>query len=293
MVDLDELAALDLTLWLRHGATVAERLFCNPSTISRRLGRTRSVFALQLKRCQGEWELERPSLLLQLEREVHQFARVLGQAPLRLEICPYLQRLAQPPYEGWMLGVGDHFGVVRPLALLADRVIDAWLCDSLQDVPQGPDSPFAVLPLVAMPVVVAADAAHPLVGVPGVGPADLQRFPSLALAPEAYPVSRGRMAAWGLANGSRPEFLPRYDPLDWEGITADRATLAYATPLSLGLHPFLAPLDCPPLFLGAAGLVCRRDQAAQEPILQLLAAIADRIRALQPELMDLPLAAVG
>jgi len=290
MVGLEELAALDLTLWLRHGAAVAERCNCNPSTISRRLARARAVFALQLKRHQGEWELVRPSPLLDLEREVHQFARVLGQAPLRLEICPYLQGLAQPPYAGWMLGVGDHFGVGRPLALLADRVIDAWLCDTLQDVPQGPDSPFAVLPLVALPVAVVADAAHPLVGVPGVGPADLRRFPSLALAPQAYPVSRQRMAAWGLATGSRPQSLQRYDPLDWEGLTADRAPLAYATPFSLPLTPFLAPLDCPPLFFGAVGLVCRRDLAAQEPIVQLLGLIADRIRVLRPELTALPLA---
>ena len=87
MVGVEELASLDFVLWRRTGKQAASALGCNQSTISRRLGRCLQVFQLKMRRISNEWDLPF-SLLLQMERELHQQCRLLGHLPLRLEACP-------------------------------------------------------------------------------------------------------------------------------------------------------------------------------------------------------------
>ncbi|MEI7453839.1 MAG: hypothetical protein WCK04_06395, partial [Actinomycetes bacterium] len=80
MVGVEELASLDFVLWRRTGKQAARALGCNQSTISRRLGRCLEVFQLKMRRRRNEWDVPF-SLLLQLERELHQHCRLLGHLP--------------------------------------------------------------------------------------------------------------------------------------------------------------------------------------------------------------------
>jgi len=57
MVHPEELAALDLLIWLRNGLAAGRRLGCNQSTISRRVETCRQSFGLRLGRMGGEWQL--------------------------------------------------------------------------------------------------------------------------------------------------------------------------------------------------------------------------------------------
>ncbi|MEB3259580.1 MAG: hypothetical protein VKP63_03020 [Cyanobacteriota bacterium] len=259
MVTLDELAGLDLFLWHGSGPRAASMLGCNQSTISRRVHRCSEVFGLRVKRRQGEWTLTgEHEPLLQMEREIHQVARLLGQAPLRLEGFPTgAAPLIKPPPPGWCVGPLDALGIVAPLTLLRDRILDAWLTDAADDLPPSLDFPAIVWPLARQPVTLLAHPTHPLVGETHLSLADLLRFPVPVIPAEGFPRTHAICADIGL--GTVAVHKKRYDTESWEGLTADRATLAFTTPLNARAFPGLAPLDSGPLFTNRLALVCRAD----------------------------------
>jgi hypothetical protein len=173
MVSLEELAALDLQIWLRTGPQAARAVGCNQSTISRRVERTLGVFRLKLHRCGGEWHLRGHLQLLRMQRELHQCARFLGQEPLRLEISPLMvPLLAQPPLPGWRLGRGDMLGLLRPLQLLRERILDAWLIDNSVDLPAPEDPEFLRFDLARYPLWLAAVDGLGLANHPELRPLD-------------------------------------------------------------------------------------------------------------------------
>lgn len=136
MVTIEDLSALDLLQWWRGGRRVGVHLGCSQSTVSRRVAHCARVFSLRLVRRQGEWQLRRPNRLLEMERRVHQRYRLLGGAALRLEASGWFaSMLALPAPPGWITGGFDDRGPERPLQLLGERVIDAWL---------APDAPPAL-----------------------------------------------------------------------------------------------------------------------------------------------------
>lgn len=152
MVTLDELAALDAVLWQRNGKLASQALRCNQSTVSRRLTRTLDSFQLTMTRRHGEWQVLGNPLLLQMERELHQLCRLLGSHPLRLEFSPYCgPMLARCLSKDWVVGTMDHLGQARPLALLEERVIDAYLTESSLDLPAPEDPTWTVIPLWRLP----------------------------------------------------------------------------------------------------------------------------------------------
>ena len=69
MVSIEELASLDLQLWLRSGEEAANRLHCAQSTISRRNIETLRHFNVSMKRSDGEWRLYGNKAFLNLERQ--------------------------------------------------------------------------------------------------------------------------------------------------------------------------------------------------------------------------------
>ncbi len=281
MVTLDDLAGLDLFLWHGGGPKAAAMLGCNQSTISRRVQRSSQAFGLRLKRRQGEWTLVgRHVSLLQMEREIHQVARLLGQAPLRLEGFPTgALPLIKPPPPGWWVGPLDALGITAPLALLRDRVIDAWLTDAADELPPALEFPAVVWPLARQPVTLLAHATHPLVGVPHPSIGDLRRFPVPVIPAAGFPRSHAICADIGL--GSVAVNKKRYDPDSWEGLTADRATLAFTTPLNARAFPSLAPLDSGPLFTSRLALICRADVAEHAKLQDLHCLLLARLQHLK------------
>jgi DNA-binding transcriptional LysR family regulator len=277
MVTLEELEALDILVWKRTGLQVSMALGCNQSTVSRRLARAVDLFGLALQRRRGEWQVRGGLNLLTLERQLHQHCRLLGRQFLRLEISPLLAPLlASPPPPGWRLGTLDHIGIARPLQLLRERVIDAWLIDNSLDMPPPDDPTTARFDLFRYPLLLAADARHPLAGVRGLCIGDLARFPVPMLPPDEFPHSSRRLSAFGL--GGLEVISGRYDPADWEGRTRDGATLAIATPSNLALYGHLRPLATEPLFWNGISLVCHRDLREHAQIAVLREQLASRLR---------------
>jgi DNA-binding transcriptional LysR family regulator len=286
MVDVDELASLDCVLWQRTGKQAARALDCNQSTISRRLGRCLEVFDLKMRRIRNEWDTPL-SALLQMERELHQHGRLLGHRPLRLEACPLTgPLLAHPLPQGWIGGVYDHIGVQRPMQLLRDRVIDAWICDAVDDLPPPAGRPdLAVHPLWRIPVALHAAPTHPLAHERGLTTDDLRSFPCLDIPAGSF--ERSRSLLHGLGLDHRPTKLVPYIQTDWEARAQDGFTLLCFTSLHRLASPDLVPLDAPEAFSNGGALVCHRDLADHPPIQMLLDTLKGRLAQTAAAITDL------
>jgi hypothetical protein len=277
MVHPEELAALDLLIWLRTGQEAGRRLGCNQSTICRRVESCRQCFGLRLCRVDGEWHLRGNTLLLEMERRIHQLHRFQCGENLRLEASPWLGRLlATPPPDHWIRGTFDDLGVLRPLQLLRERVIDAWFCDCRQELPERAEPDWAIIELGHLPLLLMADRNHPLVGEKGLQPQDLQPFPSLTLPEGLYPRIQSSLQAQGLWKNPVPS-PARYERECWEDRTADRLTLCYGNDFGRALSPNPVPLDRNLDCLCQVALVAHGDLAGHGALRDLATLLRQRL----------------
>ncbi len=264
MISLDKLAALDLCIWLRSGEDASRRLAISQSNVSRKVRQVLSCFALELQNLQREWEVVGPALhleMLSMERWVHQGARWRGMAPLRIEGTYWSgPLLLAPEPAGWIGGRHDIVGVNRPLQLLRQGVIDAWLAGG-PDWPEPDDPDFAVLQLCRMPVHLVVAPGHPLLQLlerrGRLSWDDVAAFPSLALPPGTYPKVEASLRGLGL--WSSPARMGRYRRELWEGKGEQELMVAYATVLSEQIAGSLVRLPLTlPVQSGEALVVPRR-----------------------------------
>ncbi len=291
MVSPEQLEALDLTHWLGADQLAAERASCSQSTISRRRGEVQRLF--QVRRIRNDvtlgWDLEPASPLLLMERKVHQQHRWITGGRLRLEADAWLAALVQSLPQRWMRGTLDGLGVVRPLGLLRERVIDVWLSCCRLDLPQADDPELQVIELATLPLLVVADLRHPLIGRGNLTPRDLACFPSVAVADHLYPRFARALRRLGL--WSQPVPIQRYDTEKWEGLTADQATLAYGTALSLLCCQDLQPVAVDLNLSTTVAVVVHRDLAELPPLQELCRRLRARLQALLADAPELQLVA--
>ena len=285
MIRLDQLAALDLFLWMGSGAAAAEVLGVNQSTVWRQQRHVLGLLGLRVVSHSGVAQLRGDAELLLAEREVHQLARLKGFAPSRIDA-----NYASGPWflgtvpEGWIAGRFDLPGLQRPLALLRERVLDAWVCSYQPDLPAADDPDWWVLDLLESPLQLLASPQHPLAGERRLIQADLERFPSLALPAGWFPRTEAHLLQQGLWRNS-VEFR-RYDPADWEGRSHDGVTLLYGNTLSEGLMPCTTRLDWDLNLICGDALVVRRDLAGQPAIQQLAEVLQARAREIAGRFAD-------
>ena len=285
MLSLDQLAALDLTLWLGSGAAAAALLEVNQSTVSRQQAAVLRLLGLRLIRRPDGPRLKGDLELLRAERVVQQLARLKGFAPLRID-ANYASGpwFLNPVPGGWISGRFDLPGLQRPLALLRERVLDAWLCSYQPDLPPADDPEWWVLDLLRAPLQLLASADHPLARARQLRQSDLERFPSLALPPGWFPHTESHLRRQGLWR-QRVQFH-RYDPDDWEGRSRDGVTLLYGNSLTEALMPCTVRLDWDLQLLSGDSLVVRRDIAEQPAIQQLAASLQLRSRQIAARFAD-------
>lgn len=286
MLTVRELDALDLVLWQRSGERAAAWLGCSQSTVSRQIQHVLRLLKLRLLRREGEWQLQGQldghTEILLLERHLHQQYRLLMGGRLRLEATYWAAAaFLDPMPAGWAGGVWDHVGMERPLQLLRDRVIDAWLASYQADLPND-DPQWVVFDLCSLPVRLMADPGHPLSGERRLRLADLHHFPSLALPEGMFPRSEAILRRQGLWNC--PVAMQRYQASCWEGRTADRVTLSFGNALSHRLSPQLVPLDWDLGLSSGEVLVVRRDLAQHARIQDLVETLRRRAQLLGRQL---------
>ena len=150
MVTVDQLCCLDGLIWLQSGNTVGALTLQHQTTVSRNQRKCAKTFGVDVLKHDGLWQIDGDCQLLQLERGVHQVARLkLGQG-LRLEAAFSPETaLPQDLARVWTVGSSrirtpDHFAT-----LLEQRVIEAWLTSWEPDL-GGRDS-IASIPLTDAP----------------------------------------------------------------------------------------------------------------------------------------------
>ena len=85
MVTVDQLCCLDGLIWLQSGNAVGALTLQHQTTVSRNQRKCAKTFGVDVLKRDGLWQIEGDCQLLELERGVHQAARLkLGQG-LRLE----------------------------------------------------------------------------------------------------------------------------------------------------------------------------------------------------------------
>ena len=290
MVELDWLTALDGLIWLRTGHQVEARLGIGQSSVSRLSRKCAEIFGLSLARGGSEWNLKGDTTLLNLERRVHQAVRWSRGRPLRLEAQHWSgPLLCEPAPAGWIAGCFHFHEYERPLQLLREGVIDAWVA-SYPDVPAATDPTIACIGLSRMPIWLVVDQSHPLLELgEQVTFADVAAYPCMPLPDGAFPKFPAVLAAYGLWDGGTEERIR--NPAWFGQVNSEDLLVGFATPLSLLLSGDcckVLPLELP-LEVGDALLVPRQYERAPQT-LQLLAELRSRLESLAgaaPELVVL------
>ena len=267
MLDAETLESFDHVIWRGSGHAAAAALNRSQSAVNRDTRAVARLFALELKRQAGDWQVLGDQSLLLLEREVHQRFRLLRGRRLRLEAAYWWRHVleASPP-PGWCTGVFNLPGPRRPVQLLKDRVIDAWVYAD-PDLPDH-DPELVVLRFSDAAIQLIADPRHPLQRQSGLRLADTGAFPTLALPDELLPEAAKAFRALGL--WTTPSRMARYELDRWEGLCEDEVTIAYGFGLSLEVQPGLRPLPLALPMRTSDALILRRDVADQLPIGTLL-----------------------
>ena len=143
MVTEEQLAALDLTIWLGSTERAAEVDFSSQSTISRRHHKVLRQFGIELKRTKAELVVSGDLQLLDMERQVHQMARLKRRRGLRLQAPFWLQnKPGVLPPEGWRMNTERaDISCKDPVTLLREHVLDACLASPTQ-IPEDRDDLF-------------------------------------------------------------------------------------------------------------------------------------------------------
>ena len=281
MVWVELLEALDGLIWLRTGHQVAARFNLNQSTVSRNSKKCAEEFCLSLVRRQSEWSLEGDPTLLNLERYVHQVSRWRENKPLRLEAQHWSAPLLCAPIpNGWIAGCLNYLEYERPLKLLKERVIDAWIT-SYPDALSDDDPDFTAIRLSRLPLLLVVQEGHPLLKLGNqMTFADVARFPFLPLPSGSFPKVQNvleKLGLWHKTSGPT-EF-------DWRGRSdIEDLMVGFATPLALPLYgeSFVAlPLQVP-VEVGDA-LVVAKEWVDAPQIHQLVSLLRSRLEILAKE----------
>ena len=278
MISIDELKYLDFQIWLRSGEECAKRLFVAQSTISRRNSETLKTLNLKARKDNyGELITEGDTKFLKMERNIHQLYRLSNnKEKLRLEATFWAgPTLAKPAPEGWINGVWNHVGMTRPLHLIREGIIDAWISSYQPDLPE-PDNPdFAVIDLCKTPVKLVANKHHPLAKKINICKQDLESFPALSLPKGWFPRTEEKLRSHGL--WSSETRMKRYKRELWEDKTEDQITLSYATCLGLEVMENLSILDYDLNLTSGESLIVKKSLINNKKIQSLLSCLKKRV----------------
>lgn len=128
MVSLDLLSSFDGIIWLQSGKKAGSLFKQHQTTISRNQKKCAQIFGIELRKTSSHWQLQEDSLLLQLERIVHQLARLQGKTSLRLDANRWVDSpLLNPPPPGWLVSSARNINDLHSLECLQQRIVDACL----------------------------------------------------------------------------------------------------------------------------------------------------------------------
>jgi len=165
----------------------------------------------------------------------------------------------------------------RPLQLLKERIIDAWIT-SYPDVPNDDDQELTTIRLSRMPLLMVVKESHPLLELGGqMSFGDVAQYPLLPLPTGSFPKIQNVLEQIGLL--TNPPLSPA---LDWRGRRdIEDLLVGFSTPLTLPMYGdshVALPLQVP-VEVGDA-LVVARQWANSPRTRQLVALLHGRLETL-------------
>lgn len=228
MISLDGLASLDCLQWLRTGSRAAEMLGTSQSSISREAKKCEAIFDIKITKRSSEWIIQGETQLLDSERQIHQQFRWDSDRPLRLDAQHWLRDSCAPlALDGWLKGNMNYLTYDRPIYLLRQRIIDAWLC-CYPDAPNH--SELASFQLCSMPSYLVVHKSHPLLERgSSLSLDEVRRYPLLGLPEGAFPKFQSMLERLGLSSATKP-------PADKSSYPIEDLLIGIASPLTLNLY---------------------------------------------------------
>lgn len=279
MVSIEQLEALDLLVWLGSGERAAQVLHRSQPTISRQAKDCAHTFRTKLKKQGRNWITEGNTYLLELERSVHQLARLRGQRKIRAEINPWdnqLLQLKQLPH--LQSGYCGDARPARALELLKDKVVDAYITrfgsSSRELCSEDPD--IAVITLAQFQVSAMAHQDHEALRMKLTQPNQLHHHLIQCWPEGALPSFERHLKARGFWNGSRA--MTTRDLLrDWEQSARQTEAISFDKVIPLSLHQQLQKVDLELGFTGEWALAIRKEACDTEVAAQLRAEICSAL----------------
>jgi hypothetical protein len=180
VVSTESLACFDFLQWLGSGELASKQLVCDQSTISRNSIEVQKTFGINLKRQPGDsYRVVGDSYLLKLERQVHQLARFMGMAPLRLHRITGLGHLPKRLPRGWCCNIPSKYEwLIDGASLLENHVIDA--CIMLQPQIALLDiEKLSIVELISSPLSLASHCHNAISQENGITSEDLLEYSQL------------------------------------------------------------------------------------------------------------------
>ncbi len=186
MVSLDLLSSLDGLIWLQSGKQVGELFHQHQTTVSRNLKKCSEVFGFSFQKSGGKWSIDGDTHILDMERQVHQLARLQKKAPLRLDVNYWFDGVfCSPPPDGWLIGNSKRLGTQHSQELLLSNIVDAWLCPQHEAPSEGEE--LKMIHLCKLPIQLLVSPDHPLLKQGEIKLDQVKSYPIDSIPPKTYP----------------------------------------------------------------------------------------------------------
>jgi DNA-binding transcriptional LysR family regulator len=174
MISQQGLESFDWLQWLGTGELAARQLCCNQATVSRHAQHVQETFGIRLQRLRsGAYGISGNALLLRLERQVHQMARMLGKRPMRLHLITDKGYLPNGLPHGWCCNPPSRQEyVVNGAELLDNYVVEACIMQRPQVLALD-SKRFCLIELFRSPLYLVTNPAHVLSDEKGLTATDL------------------------------------------------------------------------------------------------------------------------
>ena len=280
MIEIEQLAVLDLCAWTGSQLEAARILSFNQISISRNLYKAKAVLGSVGIECLGgdKYSFEDSCQILKAQRKIHQQIRFDQTKCLRIHAnCWVRHLLLEPPPEGWIPNQAaiKKFRHCDAIELLDKHVIDAALVAN-PEAPLDCDSRYHRYPISNQPLFLLVSTCNALASETGLSLAEVSS--TTELGHSSFVSKECRRVMERLDSHLFGAQDPRYFHSQKE---PPPTTRRYGTAMTMLIRPDLVKINAKMDFLAGDILVVKKELADHPEILKLIAQLRNRLQALQ------------
>ena len=286
MIEIEQLAVLDLCAWTGSQYEAARILNFNQSSISRNLLKAKAVLSSVGIEClRGDkYSFEDNYQVLKAQRKIHQQIRYNQAKCLRIQAnCWARHLLLEPSPQGWIANQAaiKNFRHCDAIQLLDNHIIDAALL-AIPEAPLECDSRYQRYLLSNQPLFLLVPNDNVLASETGLSPEDVSR--NTELGHSSFVSNECRRVMERLDSHLFGAQDPGYFHIQKE---PPPSTRRYGTAMTMMIRPDLVKIDAKMDFLAGDILVVKNDLADHPEILKLILQLRNRLQALQNKIHNL------